>query len=153
MNKKYSKKEMVTLLSGLHNHFKEHEKDFPGLVGVIAAMKIASKNLTSDALTQLFAEVKVPAKTKPAPRSVNVSYQEDSIVVSNVPWGKAYYALCRIMGIVTGRTVTNPGEYFGQPVFKSCYDKRSKSYKLPIDKAAEVLDFFKAEGIPVMGAK
>lgn len=156
MSKVYTKGQMVKLLSGLTDALKAQEKKYPCVSPVVEAMNLASLELTgikasfaSKVLDDMMADAKPKAKPKVKP--VHITYKDGEIEVKDVPWGKAYYALCRIFGVAKpGQFHDKPGaEYDGTPIYKSCYDKKSKSYKLPLDKSPEVLDFFKAEGIPV----
>jgi hypothetical protein len=157
MSKLYTKPQMIKLLGGLSDALKAQQSKFPCVTPVMEAMAFASLELTgikgsfaSKVLDDMLAEPK-RKKAKAEPKPVHVTYQDGEITVKDVPWGKAYYALCRIFGVAKpGKFHNKPGaEYDGTPIYKSCYDKKTKSYKLPLDKAPEVLDFFKAEGIQV----
>jgi len=146
-----SKKDMAILLAKLADHLSVQSADHTALPGVIAVLRAAADDPGK--------AIKAPkAKAEAKPRSqrspVEITYTGSEILVgglskAGINFWKVKFALDRIQGVETGKTVEKPGEYFGQPVYKSTYDRKTKGNRLPLSCKAAMLAFFASEGITV----
>ena len=155
MSKKYTKGQMTKMLTELSGALASQTDKFPGVASVVIALSAAAVDPTKAP-----EGIRVPTAqgatktTKKAVKPVSIAYEDKTIVVSNVVFGAAHYAMNRINGKAKeGSKHHAPGkDWHESQVYSTCRNKKRKSYILPLAKAAAVLAWFKDAGIKVVQA-
>jgi len=100
--KAYTKSQIAKVLSRVGDHLADHTAKFPALIPVCLAMTEAIKDPTKMPKGIVVAEPSVKAKKAKAVnlKAVSINYEGAEIIVENVPFGAAHYALNRIFGAI-----------------------------------------------------
>lgn len=144
--KKYTKEKMSELLNSLGCHLSDYTGEFPGVSAAVLALSEAAKDPHKTAES-----VKVAAKVRSAPKvkSVALDYSGENLLVKGVPWGQIGLALKESFNQLVGKRSKRVDPNTGEPYFLTCYDKKTKSFKLPKEKEAEVRACLKDAGLSV----
>lgn len=156
MSKKYTKGQMIKMLNELSGALASQTTTFPGVAPAVIALSAAAVDPTKAPESIRVPEATGATKaTKKAVKPVSIAYEDKTIVVSNVVFGAAHYAMNRINGKAKGDSKHHaPGkDWHGDQVYSTCRNKKRKSYILPLAKAAAVLAWFKEAGIKVIQPK
>jgi len=139
-----TKSEMSKRLMRMSATLSQHMDKFPGLATVVA-------ELVSVAQDPMGNNVRAKVKERvPIPKPVTINYSGETLLVRGVPWGQLGVALKLTFNKIVGKQSKALNPETGQPYFLSCYDKKAKGFRLPREKADEVLAALQDANLPVV---
>lgn len=142
---KYTRESMIRVLTDLSHAMAAEASHFPACAAVSVALAEAAKDPTQTAES-----TKVPVKPKAkAAKPIAIAYDGKTLAVTGVPWGQAGLAIKQALNAIVGVETKTTNPETGRPFFKSCWDKKNKCFRLPLEKASEVLDLFESKGMAI----